>query len=446
MQNNNFYLRVFRLVLPMALQNLINVGVNATDVIMLGKVSETALSGCSLGGQVLFILNLFLFGMTSGASVLTAQYWGKKDITCIEKVLAITIRISVIVSLIFMIVTLLFPFTVMQIFTNDADIAREGASYLQIVAFTYPLSALTMSYLNTIKSVERVLISTITYASSLLLNIIVNAIFIFGLYGAPKLGIVGAAIGTLCARILEVLIMLFYCMKINREIRIRFSYLLHMDKVLWKDFLYYAGPVIINEVIWGTGYSASSAIVGHLGSSAVAANSVSHVCRQISMVVVFGIGSAAAIMIGKVIGENRDDLAEIYSRRFIKLALIFGVLGSLMIFFSRPFIVSALDFEGLSAEYLYHFLFIMSYYVIGQALNTVIVVGIFRAGGDTKFGLIIDIIMLWFFSIFGGMAAAFVLKLDVKLVYIVLLSDEIIKIPFCFWRYHQKKWLKNITR
>lgn len=445
LERRAFYSRVVSLVIPMALQNLINVGVSATDVIMLGKVGETALSGASLGGQVMFILNMFLFGMTSGACVLTAQYWGKKDTASIEKILAIVVKFGGICSLVLMAVTLAVPGRVMLLFTSDPAVIDEGSRYLRLVAFTYPLTALTMSYLNICKSVERVVISTVVYASSLLLNFCVNGVLIFGLFGAPRLGIAGAGIGTLCARALETIIVLLY-QKRNRDVKIRFTYIWHLDRILLKDFLHYSGPVILNELLWGAGYSMNAAIIGHLGSSAVAANSVAHVCRQLAQVVVFGIGNATAIMMGKAIGEGKPKLAEAYAGRFIRLSLVGGLAGGCLIFLVRPLVAAGLGFSGQTAAYLKTFLAVMSYYVAAQALNTTCIVGIFRSGGDTRFGMVLDMTTMWFGSILLGAVAAFVLHWPVEAVFVILLGDEIIKLPFSFWRYRQRKWLRDVTR
>ncbi len=444
--DHNFYKKVFALVLPMAIQNLINVGVMAADVIMLGRVGETVLSGASLGGQAYFILSLILFGTTSGASVLIAQYWGKQDLVAIEKIIGIAMQFAMVLSIVFAIVTFMIPELIMSIFSSEPEVIAEGVKYLRIIAITYPISSFTMVYLNLIKSIEKVIVSTIVYACSLMVNIAANAVLIFGLFGFPAMGIRGAAIGTLIARIVEILIALIYAHFVNKTVKVRVAYCLKPDPVFLKDFFHYSGPVIVNELFWGVGYSANAAIVGHLGSSAVAANSVAHVTRQLATVIVFGIGNATAIMLGKAIGEKKEALAEEYSRKFIKLALIFGAIGGIIILLVRPFIIKGLDFSGTTADYMNSFMFMMSYYVIGQALNTVCIVGIFRAGGDTKFGLVIDIVSMWFGSILVGYLAAFVFKLPVKVVYFILLSDELIKIPLSLWRYRQKKWLKNVTR
>ena len=445
-QKENFYQKVFALVIPMALQNLINVGVSATDVLMLGKVGEKALSGCSLGGQVFWILSLFLFGAASGGSVLVAQYWGKKETEAIEKVMAISILFTEIVAILFMLASLIFPEQIMSVYTKDPEVARQGVRYMRVLAFTYPIAAYTMTYLNLLKSIEKVVISTVVYASSLLLNIVVNAILIFGLFGAPKLGVVGAAIGTLSARCMEMLVVLFYSKFRCKEVKVHLSMILKPDKILTKDFFYYAYPVILNEVLWGVGYSANTAIMGRLGSSATAANSVAQVIRQLSMVVGFGVSNATAIMIGKAIGEKRKDVAESYAKKLVRLSFVCGIAGSILVLAIRPLIVTILGFTGQTAMYLMNFLLVMSYYVIGQALNSTFVVGIFRSGGDTRFGMILDMTTMWCCSILLGALAAFVFKLPVTVVYIILLSDEIIKLPFCFMRYRQKKWLKDVTR
>ena len=446
MTQKEFYKKVFALVIPMALQNLINVGVSATDVVMLGKVSEQVLSGCSLGGQVFFIFNLFLFGTASGVSVLTAQYWGKRDTDSIEKLLGIVMRLAVTAGLIFMLASFFFPARIMYVFTDEPEIIAEGVKYLKIIAFTYPMVALSMTYLNLIRSIERVLISTVVYGLSLLLNFVVNGILIFGLFGAPRLGIVGAAIGTLCARFLELAIMLFYAFFRNRVVRIRLSCFLHPDKSLLRDFLKYSSPVVVNEFMWGAGYSVIAAIIGHMGSSAVAANSVAQVMRQLATVVVFGIGSATAILIGKAIGENKQKEAELYAGRLIRLTVCFGLLGGLLVFLLRPLLIRGFGYTGVTASYMNSFLLMMSYYVVAHSINGTFIIGIFRGGGDTRFGMFLDSGILWGCSILFGFLAAFVWKLSVPAVYFVLLIDEIVKFPLCCIRYRQKKWLRNVTR
>lgn len=445
METRSFYKSVFLLVIPMALQNLINVAVTSADVVMLGKVGETVLSASSLAGQINFILTLFLFGLTSGAAVLTAQYWGKKDTRTIEKVIGIALRFSLIMAALVTVLVQACPELVMRIFTSEQPVIDEGVKYLRIVSISYLFMAVTLIYLNIMRSVERVIISTVVFLISLITNIAVNAVLIFGMFGAPKLGIVGAAIGTVIARGVELIIVLVYARR-NQEVRFRFSDLFVRDPLLFRDFLRYSIPVTANELMWGAGISMNSVVIGHLGSAAVAANSVAQVTRQLATVVAFGIANAAAIMIGKAIGQDDKERARDYGRRFVGLTIAAGLVGSAVILIVRPIVMSVMNLTPIARDYLSVLMFIMSYYVLTQAYNTTMVVGIFRAGGDTKFGLFLDVATMWGGSILLGAVCAFVLHWSIPAVYVVLMCDEVIKVPFTTWRYKSMQWLRNVTR
>lgn len=441
-----FYRSVFALVIPMALQNLINVGVTAADVIMLGKVGEKALSGASLAGQVQYIMVLFLFGLTSGATVLTAQYWGKGDRKTIEKILGLGMKAAIIVTAIFTVAALLIPELLMRIFTNDPAVISEGVKYLRIVAFSYVFMGITQVYLYIMRSVERVVVATVVYLISLLCNVVLNAIFIFGLLGCPAMGIQGAALGTLAARFVELVLVFGYARLLNRDIKFRFRYLLRTEKLLLKDFLRYAMPVVMNEVMWGLGTAANTAILGHMGSAAVAANSVAQVARQLATVVAFGLSSATAIYLGKTIGEKKFEHAKAYAHRFLLLSVVMGAVGGVIILASAPITAAVLSLTPAAKSYLKFMFFVMSYFVIAQSFNTTMVVGTFRSGGDTRFGLIMDVSTMWGCSILFGFLAAFVFHWGVPVVYIILMSDELIKVPITWIRYRSYKWLKDVTR
>lgn len=444
-EKKRFYKMVVALVLPMALQNLINVGVTSADVIMLGKVGETALSASSLGGQVYFILNLIFFGLTSGAAVLTAQYWGRQDKKTIERVLGISLRIAIVVGILFTAAAEIMPASLMRIFTNDEEIIQAGVSYLRIVAVSYFFTAVTMVYLNIMRSVEKVVIATVVYSISLVVNVILNAVFIFGLLGMPRMGVAGAALATTIARFVELLIVIWHNNR-NQVVRLRLKNVFYREKALMKDFGLYVMPVLVNELLWGSGMATISAILGHMGSAAVAANSVVQVTRQLAMVVSFGVAGATAVVLGKTIGEGKEDLAKIYARRFVRLSFILGLCGGAVVLGVSPVARHFLALTPQASEYLKYMMYIMSYFCVGQSINTVLVVGVFRSGGDTRFGLILDGAALWGGSILFGAVAAFVWKFSVPLTFVFLASDEILKLPFSFWRYKSLKWLKNITR
>ena len=442
----SFYKMVLALVLPMALQNLINVAVTSADVIMLGKVSETVLSASSLAGQVQFVMTLFFFGITSGAAVLTAQYWGKKETRTIEKVMGIALRISLVVAILFTATVLIFTEPVMRIFTKEADVIAEGVKYLRIIAFSYILTAITMVYLNIMRSVEKVMISTFVYLVSLIVNIILNSIFIFGLLGFPALGIQGAALATLIARFVELLIVIVYATKFNQTIHFHIKDLFAKNQLLEKDFYKYSVPVIANELMWGAACAMNTVIIGHIGKSVVAANSVAQVTRQLATVVAFGIAGAAAIIIGKTIGEKDEETAKVYGKKFVHLSLYAGLIGGIVILVIRPIVMSNLALTKEAQGYLSIMMFVMSYFVVAQSFNTNLVVGVFRAGGDTNFGLMIDVVSMWCGSLLLGFLSAFVFKWPIAITYILLMSDELIKIPLTLYRYKSMKWLRNVTR
>lgn len=444
-EKNDFYKKVFVLVLPMALQNLINVGVTSSDVIMLGRVGEKVLSGASLAGQVYFVMTLIFFGLTSGASVLTAQYWGKHDVNTIEKIMGLSLKIAVIISTSFALVTFCIPETLMKIFSSDEEVIRQGAMYLRIVCWSYIPASITMVYLNVMRSIERVLISTTVYAVSFFANIGLNAIFIFGLFGVPAMGVKGAALGTVIARIIELSIVIFYNYRC-KDVKFRFGYMLKSEKWLEKDFVSFSMPVVINELLWGLGISANAAILGHLGSAVTAANSVTQVIRQLAMVVCFGLANATAILIGKSIGEGKMEQAKEYGRRFKNLCIVLGLCGSVVVLAMRPFVSLFMTVSDESLGYMSIMLLIMSYYVVCQSYNTTLIVGIFRAGGDTKFGLYLDGCTMWLGSILMGFLAAFVFKWNVTAVYAIVMCDEVIKAPISTIRYYSYKWLKDVTR
>lgn len=434
------------LVVPVAMQNLITTAINSLDVIMLGRVNEIVLAGASLGNQVYFNMSLFLFGITSGAAVLIAQYWGKKDLDSIKAIFGLGMKLGIAVSSLFALSAFFLPELLMRIFTDDTEIIRQGEIYLRIVCFSYPFTAVNMIYLNTMRSMEKVKIATLAYSVSFFVNLIANGVLIFGLLGFPALGAAGAAWGTVIARFSESLVILFYDRKINRTLKFSIKFLVSKNGLLTRDFWKYALPVIINELSWGTGISVITGILGRLGSSVVAANAVAQVARQLSMIIGFGVAAAAAIEIGKKIGEGNREGAKDLGRRYAVLSVITGFIGAAVILIALPVMLKFLVLTPDAAKYLKMMMLVMSYFVIGQSINSCFVVGIFRAGGDTRFGLFFDLTFMWGIAILGGWIAAFVFHAPVTVVYMILLSDEVLKMPVAYGRYKSYKWLKNVTR
>ena len=446
LDKTSFRKTVFAFLLPMAIQNLINVAISSTDVIMLGRYSEVALSASSLASQIQFILILLFFGIGSGATVLTAQYWGKKDTKTIEKILAIGIKIAFGLSLFFFIFAFFFSRSAMRIFTNDETTILEGIKYLKIVSFSYLTTSISIVYLVTMRSVERVGVSTVAYATSFVTNFIINYLLIFGSFGFAKMGVKGAAIGTLVARLIELGIVFYYNSKNHHFVSIKWKYIKSLDPILKKDFIKYSAPTMMNELLWAGGTAAGIAILGRLGNSIVAANSITSVVRQLVMVFAFGLANTAAIMVGKEIGKKDFYTAEIYAKKLLLYSFLSSLLGVALLLIIKPFIIKKFALNGEVEDYLNLTLNILFYYIPLQSISAVLIVGVFRAGGDTKFALVADVLPLWFGSVLISAIAAFYLNLPVKLIYLLIMSDEIIKQPLIIWRYKSKKWINNVTR
>lgn len=437
---------VFGLAFPIALQNLINTGVTTADVVMLGMVGEDALSSGSLAGQVQFVMSLMIFGMSSGASVLAAQYWGKKEIDTIERIFGMTLCFSTVAGLCFFAAGELLPVRLMHIFSSEPQIIAGGAAYLRIVAFSYPLSAFCTGYLYLMRSVERVKIGTVVFGCSLVLNVVLNRIFIFGFSEIPAMGVEGAALATLMSRCFEFGVVLFYMWRVNRQVRIHLKYFIHLDSLLLKDFLVLAIPVVLNETLWGAGMSANAAVLGQLGSAAAAANSVVRVIRELVMVMSVGLSAATAVLVGKALGSRQMELAKQYAKRMVALSLCVTLVTSTVMFSLRHVVADTLALGEQARDYLVFMLAVLAVYSLCQSLTCPIIVGVLRGGGDTRFGLILEGSALWLGSVLMGSLGAFVLKLPVKAVFMLLMLDEFIKVPFAVWRFKSEVWLKDLTR
>ena len=443
--SSSFNKSILRLAVPIVLQNLVTTAVNSADVIMLGFVGQNALSAGSLANQVMFILQLVYTGISSGVIMLAAQYWGKKDTKTIEHIMGIGMQLSIFISSMFFIMAFFFPHVLMRIFTNDINLITEGIPYLRMVSFSYLFMSFSQVYLCAMRSIERVHFSTVTNAVALILNIIFNAVFIFGLFGAPKLGILGVALATVIARAVEFTICVIDNF-IPKAIHFHIKNILEVNKILFFDFMKYSLPAFGNEIVWGVAFSMYSVIMGHLDSDIVAANAVVVVARNLGTVACFGIADAGAIILGKSIGSGNTDTIKSDSSHFVKITSMSAVVGGIVIFLLRPVFFTMADLTPTAKSYLGIMLFINMYYIVGQAFNTAMICGVFRSGGDSKWGFFCDIIDMWCYSVPLGFISAFVLKLPPMWVYFLICTDEFVKIPFVYKHYKSYKWLKNITR
>ena len=437
--------QLFVLVFPIVIQNLITTGVGLADVIMLGRLDQTSLSAASLAGQVMFLLNIVYFGLSSAITILASQYWGKRDQLTVAKILGIGLFIGMFFSTLAFVLALVCPSAVMKIWTDDPDLIAEGAKYLQYVAFSYFFAGITQPYLSLMKSCERVTLSMVVSCLTLFINISLNAVLIFGLFGMPKLGIIGAAIATSISRFIELAICAVDYLKqkiVPRGFKVTFA----IPGPLIKDFAKYSLPAFLNDAIWGLAFNMNSIIMGHLSSDIVAANSIVTVVRDFISVTGFGISAGASILLGIEVGEHKEEQARADASSIVRLTFLIGIIQGLLLLGITPFIPPLAKISDTAKDYLVIMLLISTVYQIGQIINTLLIASLFRCGGDSRYGLFLDIVTMWFVAVPLGLISAFVLKLPPIIVYAITCTDEFIKMPFAFYHYRKTNWIKNLTR
>lgn len=444
-KNDFFYSRIFKLVLPIVVQNLLSAAVSSADVVMLNYVSQSSISAVSLASQYTGMLFMIFYGLGTGATMLCAQYYGKGDLQAIHAVEGIALRFSLAMSVVFAGAAAFFPVQMMTFFTNEKELIAIGASYLRCMSVCYLCWGVTEVYLSVLRSIGRVAISTTLNVLAFSVNVFFNAVFIFGLFGAPKLGATGVAVATSLSRSVE-LAACFIVSARSRDVKLDFRFLFVRSKALFSDFVRLSLPALGNDVSWGFAFSMYSVIMGHLGTDAVAANSFVVVVRNFGTVLCFGVANAGGILLGKMIGENKPEEAAAGAKKVMKLTVITGAFGGMIVLASMPFVLAYADLTPQAMHYLKYMLLINTYYIMGMAVNTTLIAGVFRAGGDSRFGFICDTIDMWAYAVPLGFIAAFVLKLPVMWVYFLICTDEFVKWPWVIRHYRSGKWLNNITR
>jgi putative MATE family efflux protein len=444
--NRTFNRALFTLVLPIALQNLISASVISADVVMLGKISQSAMSAVSLAGQVTFVLTLFYMGLATGGGILTAQYWGKKDVKAIQRVLSITCMFSLGVSIIFFILSLCFPDNLMRLFTNDSELIRYGTKFLRAVSFSYIAMSLSQMYLSVLKSREYANLSAKISSMCLILNIAFDVLCVLVFFpGMPEKAVTGVGVATVCARFIELGCCIFHSVK-RGDVKFHLPMLDDMGVHLLKDFLKYTIPVQANYIIWGGALTLTTTIIGHVSADMVASNSIASVVKDLAIVVCGGISSGGAVLVGKYLGNSNKQMAKKAGNKINLYALIFGVLAGLIILLLKLIVFYFVKLNVTAHGYLNGMLYICAYYCIGKSMNSAIIGGIFPAGGDAKFGFWCDLVVMWGIILPLSYLSAFVWHVTPVVLYAVISLDEIIKLPVAAIRYRQYRWLNNITR
>ncbi len=434
------------LAIPIAMQNLITALVNMADVVILGMVNQAAMSAISLAGQVAFVLMLFYMGLSTGAGILAAQYWGKKDIKTIQRVLSIASMLSIYISLVFFGFSMIFPNALMRIFTNDKELVEYGTIYLRVISFSYLVMGPSQLYLSVIKSMENARLSAWISSSCLIVNIILNALCVFVFFpDMPEKAIIGVAVSTVIARIIE-----FGCCIIHSytrgQVRFRLQVRDAIQRNLRKDYFKYTMPVQANYIVWGCALTATATIIGHVNADMVAANSVATVVKNLAIVLCGGIANGGSVLVGKYLGNSDKEMAKKAGDRIVLYALVFGALAGLTVLLIKPLVFYMVDLNDTAGGYLNGMLYICAYYCIGKSMNSTIIGGIFCAGGDSKFGFWCDTVVMWGIILPLSYVCAFVWHLHPIFLYAIISLDEIIKLPVALIRYRQYKWMNNITR
>lgn len=441
-----FYSRFFTLYIPLVLQNVITLSVNLADNIMLGAYSEVSLSGVAAVNQIQFLYQMLLTSLGEGVVIFGSQYWGTRQIKPIKKISAMAMQAALILALCLFAVVSLFPEQVVGVFTTDGPIIRAGAEYLMVIRFTYVFFAVTQLLLAVLRSIAVVRIAFYLSVLTLFVNCGINYVLIFGRFGAPELGAVGAAVGTLAARIVEMTVLIVYIAVKEKNLKLRFRDFLQRDSVLWKDYLRVVAPMFFSNGLWGISTGLQTVILGHMTSTAIAANSAASTLCMMVKSTSTGSSSTASVMIGNVISTGDMDKIRATSRQLQKTFALIGVCSGVLLFFLRIPVLGLYDLQPETMEMANHFLMILSVTTIGMGYQMPTNCGIIRAGGDTTYVVKLDLVSIWLIVLPLSFVMVFVVKASPEVVVFCLNADQIFKCIPAYIKSNHGNWAHKLTR
>jgi len=440
----SFYKQLIRIALPVALQNIIMIGVNLVDTIMLGALGETALSASSQANQFISLFMFMCMGIGMGTSVMTGRFWGANDMVSLKKVVGIAYRVGLAMALVFTVINIAVPVPVMRLFSREEPVIYAGADYLRWSTITYILMVLSTVSSNVLRSVGVNNISFIASLSSFGVNIGANYLFIFGKCGCPEMGVAGAALGTMIARVFEVGIICVYFFCIDKRLKFRIKDILAPCADMLKEFLRISIPVVLSDSLLGLGSSILAVIMGHIGSQFVAANAIANVVQRISTFFLIGIAHAACIMTSQTLGAQKVQEAKKQGNTFVSLGFIIGIVAAGIIMLIKVPVIDSYNITDDTKAIAHQLMNAISLIVVFRSANMILTKGVLRGGGDTKFLVYADTSMMWLVAIPLGALAGLYLKLNPFWVYICLFSDQVIKTVWCVIRLKSGKWIKKI--
>lgn len=443
--NKSFWKKVLIIGLPVSIQNLINTTVNMVDTFMIGSLGDDYVSAVGLASKVFFVMNLLIFGIVSGCSVLLSQYYGKKDDVNLNKTFGFMTTLSLIGSLIFFILAIAIPNALMHIFTDSENLINIGAPYLKIVSISYLFTAFSMSASAMLRSINKTRAPMIFTIISVLVNVLFNYLLIFGQLGLPMMKANGAAIGTIIARTVEFILILFYLIFAKRDVKLSFKEMINFDKENIKKIFKFALPVIINELGWGLGTTMYSVIYGHMSDDVVAAMTISTALQDMVYALLFGVSTACSVIVGNQLGANELEEAEKTAKKLLISGIILStILGVILVSLINPYIMLYKANETVVDD-IRRVCIAYAILMPIKTFNLIMIVGILRSGGDTLFCMIMELSCLWFVGLTLGALGAFVFKLDVLYVFLLFETEQVLKVIIGLYRYKQKKWVKNIV-
>ena len=455
-QGKSFYKNLIALCIPMVLQNLVTTSLAIVDTFMVGMLGETPLAAVTLANLPIFVIQFVVFGLQGGSSVLISQYWGKQDMRAIVRVMSVAFTVAGSVSVLFALAMFFFPTQIMGLLTNDPALRDIAAEYGRIVGFSYVFNSFTSIYVGAHRSTENPKLGLIVFSSSMIANTILNWIFIFGKLGAPALGVAGAALATLLSRILEFIIAMVHSV-CNKRLTLKFSLLLHPGRDMWRRFLKYATPVVLNETIWGLGTALYPTIMGHMDGSTeiLAAYAVAGNIDRFCSVALFAVSSAAAVIVGREIGAGRSK-ESVYNvgKALLMVATALGVaVGAVLLIVTyavvKPFVYPIYPaFQNCpgAAEITTMILTIVAIFAPFRAFCATNIVGVLRGGGDVNFTTAIDVLPLWLISLPLAALSGLVAHLSIFWVYMSIETENMIKLVLGLWRIRSRKWIRDVTR
>ena len=443
-RDKKFYQTLAALALPIAAQQMISVGVNMADNIMLGQLGETAMSSATLANNFISMFQIMCMGFGKGASVLTSRFYGMKERESMKKAVNIMFRLEFIVAILFSLATAAFSAQIMGLFTNEEAIIQAGCGYLLISIPCYLLNGYALTTSLILRSVGKATVPLISSICSFFINIIFNWVFIFGNLGAPRMEVNGAAVGTLLARIVEFLVTMGYLFFKDENIQLRLRDLLMNTRDLYGEYIRISVPVLVSDTLLGLGNMAVATVMGHVGASFVAANAITTVTMQLATVVIQGISQASCTITGITLGEGKYEKAQQQGITFAAIGFLVGTVGCIIILVLRGVIIDAYRIQPETKALAYELMDAVAVVVLFQSANSILTKGVLRGGGDTRFLMVADILFLWIGSIPLGALAGLVFHWPGFWIYIMLRIDQFIKAIWCLFRLKSGKWIKKI--